>query len=1363
MTSIYNSLFSNALDPKQANQSLFGTRVPIGASDNILEQWRSSIGYPDIYSKLPNLPMTVTNILWVTDTWENDMWMSEIAPPLYSDELSMRVVHVIFDNKTAEIVPIGGVPREVSHRIQYNSQSVNRIAMAASFWDDGLRSKDGQMYLAYSQMQIADGLLAYQHGANIQAILSVPSYYEESCKLRGYAATASVDDWYNRSIERWNVVARIPRGLNHAITISDMDMNTYGGQADRLLIPVEIQSYLKMVPKENTEHSVMGNNTAGFQNKFDTKRPVAEILGNKVHIVAPRTGSGGNTRYYMRRPNQQIGESFVIANRNGDSRPEKFTNDDVSGKVFDEDNDNFGLVSFAHAIEYIPAFNKDGSIWPADQPPTKPSYQGSRANAAEDESDYDADLFTVRDGLGRRAVEVLGQIKGFNTENALFSGRTLLNSVAKFYKGGIHEVNEIFDDGCKLLQRLESARFTPEWMNAFRQRHVKKSNIVQAATSTRPYERAPAILPQLRQSSGVGSYSLNNNSSGLPFGYASPWGIAQLALLSSTDPLMSSYAKIAKEFTLLGERLAFIISQILPKHNFVDKERVPLACQELKPWYSLYYHAIANTSCFAWVRVDDEDLVDQILRSRAEGGSLPEKIVQAIDYLFNINSESLKHLAAAVSPIAKAKVDAIVVHQTLQGSHPPKEGGQTEPTEKGDAGASFLETLEGRSSVEDFEEEEEKKKSMITDRSTYYTMPIGRKIGSSLASSSKDKPEDIKKYAELIVERLNEKQASDENVKQAPDLRDIAIHTNILDIVHIEDLAEGVQQDDYERTIDGIADLFEDFVDSDKLKKLLEDFKATNRYKSDVIHYGSLSLEDDFFRAELAGLVAELAGKYLRSGDENDGDNALKYLKAVLCSDVPWKLATMKSRLTKVSSHMVYLTSPEEEIDSIIKKWQSRMNDVVKRSKEAKKKNRPSKKATSSSYVQTDLVITQEGARELLSYYRSSLFDKDNKPDILPSSPHDPNVVGSLADLEHYANLDMSDGRAAILRGPVDSHSLNTIGDFYSMRNTKRKGSATSGLSSDTFTKAQRIKNDDKQLKTLLLDASLCDKFNAVRNTGANILDACVSRVLLMSPANKAVFSSMAKNHVAPAFEILGMRPHMRYTTATISRVQSGGAALRSVRGNPLAVIQNDATETRQFLQYAMTCGPLIVDQRNIYNLHNARVLGGEGGSGNVFYDPEKQLKDPHGYYDPTQGRYGGKNNEGCIFLIPVPLGFHATCQPHIDIRGRPYELRKVGYPEHITSVPTYPSHSRFCGFWGVPMKSGSNSSRARAARTLNGGLYNTECHQTQFWWYNRDTGRYENVIRSCSHWGDIGTYPGVKAARRGGPYPFKPPTYTYV
>lgn len=445
---------------------------------------------------------------------------------------------------------------------------------------------------------------------------------------------------------------------------------------------------------------------------------------------------------------------------------------------------------------------------------------------------------------------------------------------------------------------------------------------------------------------------------------------------------------------------------------------------------------------------------------------------------------------------------------------------------------------------------------------------------------------------------------------------------------------------------------------------------------------------------------------------------------------------------------------------------------------------------TKAKWVQTTRVFSPKYLVSLSEYYQNRGISNEEDAIILPANPDDEHRVGTLNDLHRMAAKIENAGKNSYEYPPevrnINQTSGNDVYDFHYLQYLKKNGQLNitssdrhqkisddfmfGGAMSDIFDLRgdkdvtfglnrhlrKDISHENMSSKTNIGIKTVHERvrplFKTLQRDANDSMETSIARSVLMSTFSLKNLLSMQDKNVPIPFEMTLYKLNMRYTTYSIIKIQSGGVAMKIIKGNPVFTMQNDATEQRHYAQFTMTGGPFFEDRKFLYVQHDVMVQSAIGGASTEFYDVEKQRKLREKYYNPYTLTYG-QNNESLMVGI-LPIGSSELLPLDVHFSGHNWDLRRLGYLRKADIEQPYVNGFdglRRMKWWGL--SSGNNgTTQSRIASNVNGYHPNLMTHKAPTWYYNRYQGKWNILKAGRCHWGIDASKPGALSFRGGQP-----------
>ena len=566
-------------------------------------RYRQTPKFGEEYSREFNgqdqLPLFSREVLKMDEILFLSSFVSTITgPERISDRMSQSIMKIEFDETSAEMVPVGGIPTETASKMTTSTASFGRFAKGARIWNNMLNSPIGAFYLGMQVLQISQAINRSFFYQTIQTILGVQNKFLDWSVETQQFTRKNIADYYQRNITRWDIIRLKDNGIGVLLTDIDDDQSKYRGSSDTCIIPLKAQSYLRNVKRDQREYRLIGDRTGGFQNKYNSREPITEIQQNRVFILAPQFKNDGTYIDHLIRT-EQIGEWHGVYDRNYPNKPDAYTSNDITIKIYDQVQDSLSKISPVEIVKNSCVFDEttEGRVLPRETSFTNQSSVGSGFD-----DDKDNDFLSRPDG---NPISLTGELRSYPVEHLVYSASSFKHRLDQtYYKNGNKNIEEIWDNGIEVWQWLQNQEYSEKFTTEFSEYHLATGNIRKQRESE--VFTSSNDIPQLKQSNSFASYDLNEMSEYV--GLGSIQGMDAFSRINTTTKSDDIKKKVAyaADFMDLLRRLTKSIKKVNPDSKITDLQLNPLAFQNPKEEYSLAYNTLLNSNNFLWANINAE-------------------------------------------------------------------------------------------------------------------------------------------------------------------------------------------------------------------------------------------------------------------------------------------------------------------------------------------------------------------------------------------------------------------------------------------------------------------------------------------------------------------------------------------------------------------------------------------------------------------------------------------------------------------------------------------------------------------------------------------------------------------------------------
>lgn len=1094
-------------------------------------RYRQTPKFGEEYSREFNgqdqLPLFSREVLKMDEILFLSSFVSAITgPERISDRMSQSIMKIEFDETHAEMVPVGGVPTETASKMSTSTASFTRLAKGARIWNNMLNSPIGAFYLGMQVLQISQAINRSFFYQTIQTILRVQNKFLDWSVETQQFTKKNIADYYQRNITRWDIIRLKDNGLGVLLTDIDDDQTKYRGSSDICIIPLKAQSYLRNVKRDQREYRLVGDRTGGFQNKYNSRQPITEIQQNNVFILSPQFRNDGTYLDHLIRP-EQIGEWHGVYDRNYPSKPDEYTSNDITIKIYDQVQDSLSKISPVEIVKNSCVFDEttEGRVLPRETTFTNQSSVGSGFD-----DDKDNDFLSRPDG---NPISLTGELRSYPVEHLVYSASSFKHRLDQtYYKNGNKNIEEIWDNGIEVWQWLQNQEYSEKFTNEFSQNHLTTGNIRKQRESE--VFISSNDIPQLKQSNSFGLYDLNEMSEYV--GLGSIQGMDAFSRINTTGKNDDIKKKVeyAADFMDLLRRLTKSIKKVNPDSKITDLQLNPLAIQNPKEEYSLAYNTLLNSNNFLWVDINAklgaadyeiyvintdetsentmEALSDDLAKDEDEqkfgkGSDFEKWVIENARYRANtteVLAASVVEIKNDIANITKIQdsLTKLDIETRLFQFVDVKQKSKEEQSDNGilslfvDIRLAIFDALINKVNAAKLYEQETAAKDLLNQGSKKYKFDMRQFINAHLPS----------------------RVAEDENVgfrSHIAKVQALAKNYNIeakefYTFFGLNKLLASIISEEY--TKDPINLVYDVFNKANKntVKGIISNSPGTYlapwiRFQfgpdDTSINNSSESLAvSPLYQDILVNTIFSILNKRIKSDEQNKSFEKLidtfitPYVGA---NEIPFKFGDIKKFMQSEEARKIFGATKEElakDLESLIENYRNGIKAVNKKVDKLRKLQNYNNKFTvdieanktvkNPLYVQTTLVLSPMLAKSLLKYMELS-----KSPVFLPSNPNDENTVGTIDDLrtivykidQAFSNSEypsnIRDIKKTINNTPFDFHigshlqnggQVNTDTDFFKrdVRTvTKQSGNGMFGNTRDNIFMRQDYLPETKQHK----------------------------------------------------------------------------------------------------------------------------------------------------------------------------------------------------------------------------------------------------------------------------------------------------------
>ncbi len=269
---------------------------------------------------------------------------------------------------------------------------------------------------------------------------------------------------------QWGILQQKKNGLDLLDAQLTERMNRFRGQADMWVFPPKIAMYLTIVPAEKTDYYLAG--PAGPGRLADGPEGFTSFKGSRVFLTRTFEVDSRGPMNYMSSP-YQIGEHYVMEDRNKYHNYKAYQSSDRDIQVYDEDTNVWHAITLEWALDNCQLFDADGALRPIDRTKFRDTFAKDNKEMA---------MFTHHvDSNGQvQPVQYFGQINDKNTDarDIYNLAQTALNGMGEL--GDSKTVAAVWKRGVELIEQMESIEYdaaTEAYLQALRAANGGGSNL----------------------------------------------------------------------------------------------------------------------------------------------------------------------------------------------------------------------------------------------------------------------------------------------------------------------------------------------------------------------------------------------------------------------------------------------------------------------------------------------------------------------------------------------------------------------------------------------------------------------------------------------------------------------------------------------------------------------------------------------------------------------------------------------------------------------------------------------------------------------------------------------------------------------
>jgi len=619
----------NALDrffhttPKkvQPMYKLFFGSPPKTVFNNQTSKWEVAGEWPEAYIGT-NLIRT-SRVIWLMSAMrEMNTWANKIAPIVFTNAIRFDITSKVYDDSSADLIGIGGVPTEVSSYDTRRTESITYAGKAARIKANMLSSPEGIQELWDKLMMMSVAIIKAEIMDFIQTIRSAKAAIIERTK---YHNAKSPHKYFEMMKYEWDITRKVRHGIERLATYVATLVNDWGGTLTDMIVPVNLIDKLPF-KKEYSTFALAGNRTAGpfgkvdkevasivgSAEKFDRINLIESIKGFKVHVVRKFISTTLNLYMHILGHVEQIGSKHHLCNRKDAdfSNPQRFKSGDLSVEIYDEDTDDKKRISYKTAAKNSCVYDVDGNVreFPIE----------NHMTGQIEDLGYDTFVKFENGKPTAKPIKLMGETNVKMDKDwagkVVYVARTMVNHLMKSKRTKLTLSD--FVDFMQMFNYLEQIPYDAEVFKRFCEVNWRLKELTNPFQDTGSYYAPTGGHWITTQVDNTGSYKFPKVVGGpehgrtvIPFGMATLWGIEALSKIIPEN-LSRNYEKrfvdIAKKFVESVEIHVEWLRRALPECEYLKnaKQFSPHVFESPKDSYNWFVNGIINSTNWLWMKHD---------------------------------------------------------------------------------------------------------------------------------------------------------------------------------------------------------------------------------------------------------------------------------------------------------------------------------------------------------------------------------------------------------------------------------------------------------------------------------------------------------------------------------------------------------------------------------------------------------------------------------------------------------------------------------------------------------------------------------------------------------------------------------------
>lgn len=400
-----------------------------------------------------------------------DTWYTQVALPI-KRRLNTKGItwnKFIFGPEHVDPIPMRGVSRLVSSRRETRTEGFLRYGLAFQMEHGYMETEEGRMQYQMHLVQIANAVDEANKFDVLHALVTAPRYEQEWTAKYGSVQTRDIRARFADEKMVFAILQKVKNGFEKLDSVLVRKMRRWRVDPTMYVFPEDAAAYLRLVPSEKTDYYMAGEAGPARLAQYDAAKPF--VTYGKYRVYLARTYAvelEDDVDLLVRQ--RQIGEYGLLVDHYKGRDVYKHRSEDQSILMYDEDNDEFGLITLEHAIKYGQLFEKVyDKTKNKEVEKLRMPVPEHRVPHWKDDLKHDFLLRPApQSAYGYEPIELFGEMaqSAFSTQSTLNLAETVINAVARGYLNGSAQVQAIMRTGLEVLENIAARNPTNEWMAA---------------------------------------------------------------------------------------------------------------------------------------------------------------------------------------------------------------------------------------------------------------------------------------------------------------------------------------------------------------------------------------------------------------------------------------------------------------------------------------------------------------------------------------------------------------------------------------------------------------------------------------------------------------------------------------------------------------------------------------------------------------------------------------------------------------------------------------------------------------------------------------------------------------------------------